>query len=169
MRCSYLRPMPSSDARPAPDSPIANASRAILRRNTIMSVQSLISAASRIDTAPARRVARHGVRWALVGVGTVRILVGSLAQLPPLPIHFPALLVVVAGLVLVLRSSYSARRTFIKVQRRHPKVMFPLRRLLRREPEVMPVAWQQVLRTEKAILPRRWRFAGRTPRRVVRS
>src|ERR1700761_9407709 len=103
MRCSYLRPMPSSDARPAPDSPIANASRAILRRNTTMSVQSLISAAARIDTAPARRVARHGVRWAMIGVGSVLILVGGLAQLTPLPIHFPGLLVVVAGLGLGLR------------------------------------------------------------------
>jgi hypothetical protein len=132
-----------------------------------MSVQSLITAAARIDTAPARRVARHGVRWVMIGVGAVLIVVGGLAQFTPLPIHFPALLVVVAGLVLVLRSSYSARRTFIKVQRRHPKVMFPLRRLLRREPEVMPVAWQQVLRTER-ILPRRWRFAAATRRRIVR-
>jgi hypothetical protein len=133
-----------------------------------MSVQSLISAATRFDTAPARRVARHGVRWAMIGVGTVLILVGGLCQLTPLPIHFPALLVVVAGLVLVLRSSYSARRTFIKVQRRHPKMMFPLRRLLRREPEVMPVAWQQVLRTERMVVPRRWRFAAATRRRIVR-
>ncbi len=134
----------------------------------IMSVQSLLSAAARIDTAPARRVARHGVRWAMIAIGLLLVLVGGLAQLTPLPIHFPALLVVVAGLVLVLRSSYSARRTFIKMQRRHPKVVFPLRRLLRREPEVMPVAWQQVLRTERMILPRRWRFAGATRRRIVR-
>ena len=140
----------------------------MMGRNTTMSVQSLISAASRIDTAPARRVARHGVRWAMIGVGSLLILVGGLAQLTPLPIHFPGLLVVVAGLVLVLRSSYSARRTFIKMQRRHPKVVFPLRRLLRREPEVMPVAWQQVLRTERVVLPRRWRFAGATRRRIVR-
>ena len=95
-----------------------------------MSVLSLITAA-RIDTAPARRAARHGVRWMLIGVGSVLILVGAAAQLTPLPIHFPGLLVIVAGLMLVLRSSYSARRTFIRVQRRHPKMMFPLRRLLR--------------------------------------
>jgi hypothetical protein len=44
-----------------------------------------------------------------------------------------------------------------------------MRRLLRREPEVIPVAWQQVLRTEKAVLPRRWRFAGRTRRHMVRG
>lgn len=133
-----------------------------------MSVQSLIDAA-RFDAEPAKRIVRRGVRWVLMGVGGILILVGGLAQLTPLPIHFPALLVVVAGLVLVLRSSYSARRTFIKVQRRHPKMVFPLRRLLRREPEVMPVAWQQLLRTERAILPRRWRMAGAARRRIVRN
>jgi len=138
-----------------------------------MSVLSLIAAA-RIDTAPARRAARHGLRWVMIAIGTVLIAVGAAAQLTPLPIHFPALLVLVAGLVLVLRSSYSARRTFIRVQRRHPKMMFPLRRLLRREPEVMPVAWQQILRTERGVysmlrLPRRWRVAGATRRRLVRA
>ena len=35
-----------------------------------------------------------------------------------------------------------ARRQFIGLQRRHPKILFPVRRLLRREPEVVPVAWQ---------------------------
>ena len=133
-----------------------------------MSVQSLIDAA-RIDAGPAKRFARRGVRWMLIGVGCVLIAIGGLAQLTPLPIHLPALFVIVGGLVLVLRSSYSARRTFIKVQRRHPKMVFPLRRLLRREPEVMPVAWQQILRTERVILPRRWRMAGAARRRIVRS
>jgi uncharacterized membrane protein len=132
-----------------------------------MSVLSSITSV-RIETAPARAMARRGVRWVMMGVGFVLIAIGAVAQLTPLPIHFPGLLVIVGGLMLVLRSSYSARRTFIRMQRRHPKVVFPMRRLLRREPEVLPVAWQQVLRTEKAILPRRWRFAGRTRRHVIR-
>ncbi len=130
-----------------------------------MSVQSLLSAATRIDTAPARRVARHGVRWAMVLVGCAFIPVGIVGAV--LPTHLGAIFLVI-GLALILRGSYSARRTFIHIQRRHPKMVFPLRRLLRREPEVMPVAWQQVLRTERAVLPRRWRFAGATRRRIVR-
>jgi hypothetical protein len=133
-----------------------------------MSVLSSITSV-RFETAPARAMARRGMRWVIMGVGFVLIFIGVIAQLTPLPIHFPALLVIVGGLVLVLRSSYSARRTFIRMQRRHPKVVFPMRRLLRREPEVIPVAWQQVLRTEKAVLPRRWRFAGRTRRHMVRG
>ena len=133
-----------------------------------MSVLSIITSV-RFETAPARRAARRGARWVVMGLGFALIALGAAMQLTPLPIHFPGLLVLVAGLVLVLRMSYSARRTFIRVQRRHPKMMFPLRRLLRREPEVMPVAWQQVLRAEKVILPRRWRFAGRTRRRMVKN
>ena len=139
----------------------------------MMTVLSLI-AAVRFETAPAKRMARRGMRWMLIALGSLLIMVGGLAQLTPLPIHLPALFVLVGGLVLVLRSSYSARRTFIRVQRRHPKMVFPLRRLLRREPEVMPVAWQQILRTERGVysmlrLPRRWRMAGATRRRLVRS
>jgi hypothetical protein len=133
-----------------------------------MSVLSILTSV-RFETAPARRVARRGVRWAILGIGFILVAIGAVVEFLPLPLHMPGAVVLVLGLILVLRTSYSARRTFIRVQRRHPKMVFPLRRLLRREPEVMPVAWQQVLRTEKAILPRRWRFAGRTRRRVVRS
>lgn len=135
-----------------------------------MSVQSLFSAA-RIDTGPARRAARFGVRWALILVGCAFLPVGLVGAV--LPTHLGAIFLVV-GLALILRGSYSARRTFIRVQRRHPKVVFPLRRLLRREPEVMPVAWQQILRTERGVysvlrLPRRWRIAGAARRRFVRN
>jgi hypothetical protein len=127
-----------------------------------MSVQSLLAS---IEIAPAKRMARRGVRWIMMGLGFVLIAVGVVGAV--LPTHLGAVFLVI-GLAIVLRASYSARRTFIKVQRRHPKVVFPLRRLLRREPEVMPVAWQQLLRTERHVLPRSWRFAGRTRRRLVR-
>ena len=133
-----------------------------------MSVLSMITSV-RLDSGSARRMARHSVRWAILGVGLVLIALGATLEFLPLPLHMPGLVILVTGLVLVLRTSYSARRTFIRVQRRHPKMVFPLRRLLRREPEVMPVAWQQLLRTEKAILPRRWRFAGKTRRRMVKN
>lgn len=130
-----------------------------------MSVQSIIDSV-RFDTAPAKRVARHGVRWAMILVGCAFIPLGMVGAV--LPTHLGAVFLVI-GLALILRGSYSARRTFIRVQRRHPKVVFPLRRLLRREPEVMPVAWQQILRTERAVLPRHWRVAGAARRRIVRS
>jgi hypothetical protein len=61
----------------------------------------------------------------------------------------------------VLRNSFRARKQFVRFQHAHPKLLFPLRRLLRREPEVFPVAWQQVLRMERLVMPRRWRVAKR--------
>jgi hypothetical protein len=114
-----------------------------------------------------RTIVRKGVRWALVGVGLVIMAVGiPIALLPWL--HLPGALILAIGLVVVLRNSFSARRTFIRAQRRHPKIVFPIRRLIRREPEVFPVAWQATLRTERLVLPRRLRFLSRARRRIAR-
>ena len=105
-------------------------------------------------------VAQNIVRWLLLALGVVLILLGVLMAPLPGPLGMPVTLV---GLVLVLRNSFRLRRLFIRVQRRHPRFIFPLRRLLRREPEVMPVAWQQALRVERMLLPKSWRM-GRTLR-----
>jgi len=59
------------------------------------------------------------------------------------------------GLVLVLRNSIRWRRRFIRMQRRHPRWVYPFRRLLRGE--VVPVIWHEMLRTESWVLPARWR------------
>jgi len=75
---------------------------------------------------------------------------------------------VVIGLMIVLRNSFWAKRQFVRFQRAHPRMIFPIRRLLRREPEVMPVAWQQLLRMERLVLHRRHRFAGRLRRHCRR-
>ena len=97
--------------------------------------------------------------------GSILVAVGAVGAVLPGHLGVPVLVV---GLVMVLRSSHQARRQFIRVQRRHPKIVFPIRRLLRREPEVFPVAWQQVLRMEKMVLPRRWRPARGLRRRFFR-
>ena len=107
----------------------------------------------------AQRFAVLAIGWLLVGVGFVGALLPGHLGVP----------VLVVGLIIVLRTSRQARRQFIGLQRRHPKFIFPIRRLLRREPEVFPVAWQQLLRTEKFILPkrlRRLRIARRIRRRL---
>ena len=101
-------------------------------------------------------------RWLLVGVGYALIAVGAVFAVLPGHLGAPVLAV---GLVLSLRSSRRARRTFINLQHRHPRLLFPVRRLLRREPEVIPVTWQALLRFERLVLPARWRFAVRTRRR----
>lgn len=104
-------------------------------------------------------------RGLLLAVGGVLIVIGLAIEFLPLPLHLPGMAVIVIGLMLVLRNSFKAKRHFVRMQHSHPKMVFPLRRLLRREPEVFPVAWQQVLRAERLMLPKRVRFAGRTRRR----
>lgn len=111
---------------------------------------------------------RIGRGLLLVG-GSAFILVGLAIEFLPLPLHFPGMAVIVVGLMMVLRNSFRARREFVRLQHRHPNFVFPLRRLLRPEPEVLPVAWQQWLRMERLVLPRRFRFAVRMRRRIVRG
>jgi hypothetical protein len=90
------------------------------------------------------------------------MVVGAIGAVLPGHLGAPVLAL---GLVITLRGSFSARRRFIGLQRQHPKILFPVRRLLRREPEVFPVAWQAVLRFERMMLPRRVRFAVKLRRR----
>jgi hypothetical protein len=105
---------------------------------------------------------RRAGRWLVIGVGYAMIVVGAVGAVLPGHLGAPVLAV---GLVVALRSSFRARRQFVEAQRRHPKILFPVRRLLRREPEVAPVAWQALLRLERRVLPRRLRFAVKTRRR----
>ena len=113
----------------------------------------------------ARDFAGRIVRALLVVLGLVIVLAGVLIAPLPGPMGLP---VVVVGLMVVLRNSFKARRQFVRFQRAHPRMVFPIRRLLRREPEVLQVAWQQALRIERLIVPRRFRFAVRTRRRFKR-
>jgi hypothetical protein len=105
---------------------------------------------------------RRAGRWLGIGLGYTMIAVGAVGAVLPGHLGAPVLAV---GLVVALRSSFRARRQFVEAQRRHPKILFPVRRLLRREPEVAPVAWQALLRVERGLLPRRLRFAVKTRRR----
>jgi hypothetical protein len=113
-----------------------------------------------------RESAARAFRWIAIGFGTLVIVAG--AVLTPLPGHVGLPLLVI-GLMIVLRYSFQARKTFIRWQKRHPKLVFPIRRLMRREPEVLLVVWQQMLRTEKMVLRRaRWRLLKKTRKRVKR-
>jgi hypothetical protein len=103
-------------------------------------------------------------RGLLITLGIVLMLLGLAMEL--LPTHLFGLPLLVGGLMLVLRNSMKARRRFVRMQHSHPNFVFPLRRLMRREPEVFPVAWQQLLRMERVVLPKRARFAIRVRRRL---
>jgi len=113
----------------------------------------------------AKDVAGRVVRALLVLLGLLIVVAGVLIAPLPGPMGLP---VVVVGLMIVLRNSFKARRHFVRFQRAHPRMVFPIRRLLRREPEVVQVFWQQFLRVERLVVPRRYRFAVRTRRRFRR-
>ncbi len=106
----------------------------------------------------AREFIARFLRVFLVALGVVLIAAGALIAPLPGPLGLP---LTVVGLMLVLRNSFKARKQFVRFQHAHPKLIFPLRRLLRREPEVVLVAWQQALRVERLIVPRKWRVAVR--------
>jgi hypothetical protein len=113
----------------------------------------------------ARDLAGRIGRWLLLGLGGLIMLVGLVTA--PLPGHVGLPLLVV-GLMIVLRNSFKAKRQFVRMQRAHPKMVFPIRRLMRREPEILQVFWQQYLRMERLVLPSRARFAVKTRRYVRR-
>lgn len=100
-------------------------------------------------------------RWLFIGLGLALMLIA--VPLVALPGHLGLPLMVV-GLMIVLRNSFKAKRQFLRLQYAHPKMVFPIRRLMRRDPEIIPVMWQQYLRMERLVLPSRARFAVKSRR-----
>ena len=97
-------------------------------------------------------------------VGGLILVIAGVAIAPlPGPLGLP---LTVVGLMMVLRGSFRAKREFVRLQNRHPKFVRPLRRLLRRDPEIIPFAWQQSLRVERLVLPKRYRFLVRTRKKM---
>ena len=86
-----------------------------------------------------------------VALGLLLIPIGAVGMF--LPTHLIGAFLVF-GLILVLRNSMRWRRRFVRLQRRYPRYMLPIRHLLRGQ--VVAVLWHQALRTER-ILPRKWR------------
>lgn len=107
-------------------------------------------------------VARTLRRVAYMVSGVLVVILGVLIAPLPGPGGVP---VIALGLVLILRSSFWAKRQFIRAQYARPKYVYPFRRLLRKKPEFAPVFWQQALRAEKLVL----KSAHRRLARVRRS
>ena len=95
----------------------------------------------------------RAVRIIWIVIGLVLMLVGLVGMF--LPTHLLGVFMVL-GLMLVLRNSRSARKRFVRMQRRYPRYVYPLRRLLKTPPQVWPVMWHELLRAER-ILPHRYR------------
>ena len=107
--------------------------------------------ANRVSDALARDFGARVLRVALALLGGLIVIVGILMAPLPGPLGIP---VIVVGLMLTLRNSFKARRQFVRFQQAHPKMIFPIRRLLRREPEILLMTWHQMLRIERSILPK---------------
>ena len=106
------------------------------------------------SASPRSRKLRVLKRWALMAGGLSVVLLGILIAPLPGPGGVP---VIAVGLMLILKSSFWAKRQFIRAQYARPKWVYPFRRLMRKKPEFAPVFWQQALRAEKVILTRRRR------------
>ena len=103
----------------------------------------------------AREIAGRIKRFGLVMLGFAIIAAGVLIAPLPGPGGIP---VIVVGLMVVLKNSFKARRQFMRLHRAHPRVLSPIRRLLRRDPEFVALFYQQTLRVERILVPRRVRF-----------
>lgn len=114
----------------------------------------------------AREIAGRIKRFGLVLFGFAIILAGiAIAPLPG-PGGIP---VIVVGLMVVLKNSFKARRQFVRLHRAHPRMLYPIRRLLRREPEFVALFYHQTLRVERILLPKRIRFIKGVRRRFRRA
>ena len=115
-----------------------------------------------------KRQARHLLKkvtgGVLIAIGTVFFLVGIPFALAPLHLGLPF---VVIGLIMVLRNAMWARRRFIHLKRRHPNLVMPVRKLLRKNPQIASVFWQQTLKLERLLLRSR-HFLGGLRRRYLR-
>ncbi len=107
---------------------------------------------------PRSRTLRTVRRWALMIGGLLVVLLGLLIAPLPGPGGVPVMAV---GLILILKSSFWAKRQFIRAQYARPKWVYPFRRLMRKKPEFAPVFWQQALRAEKVVVKRSGRRLSR--------
>ncbi|CAO3453075.1 hypothetical protein [Azospirillum argentinense] len=74
---------------------------------------------TRPTLARVRQLALIGTGWSLIGLGAL------MSPLPG-PFGFP---VALAGGVILLRNSAGARRLFVRLKRRHPRLLSPVERI----------------------------------------
>ncbi len=92
----------------------------------------------------------------LLGLGLM--LVGAVITPLPGPFGVPIILV---GLVILLRSSVWVKRLFVRLVQKYPKLLKPLRAMLRPGAKVVALLWLQAMRIERRLLSARWRFMYR--------
>ncbi|ESQ92106.1 hypothetical protein ABAC460_04265 [Asticcacaulis sp. AC460] len=91
-------------------------------------------------------------------VGILLMIFGvAIAPLPG-PLGVPPFMF---GLILLLRNSIWVKRVFVRLSRRFPKLVGPVRAMLRPGAKVVALMWLNTLRMERRILGRKNRFMNR--------
>ncbi|MFT4075200.1 MAG: PGPGW domain-containing protein [Asticcacaulis sp.] len=91
-------------------------------------------------------------------LGLVLMAVGVVITPLPGPFGVPVILL---GLIILLRSSMWVKRLFMRLVKRHPKLLKPLRAMLRPGAKVVAMLWLQALRLERRVLPKNRRMLYR--------
>jgi len=94
----------------------------------------------------------------MTALGVVLMAVGVVITPLPGPFGVPIILL---GLIILLRSSMWVKRLFVKLVHAHPKLLGPLRAMLRPGAKVVAMLWLQALRLESRVLPKERRFLYR--------
>jgi len=94
----------------------------------------------------------------MTALGVVLMAVGVVITPLPGPFGVPVMLL---GLIILLRSSMWVKRRFMKLVRAHPKVLRPVRALLRPGAKIIALMWLHALRLERRLLPKHRRFMYR--------
>ncbi|MBI1406335.1 MAG: hypothetical protein GC145_09445 [Caulobacter sp.] len=98
-----------------------------------------------------------------MALGVLVILLGIVIAPLPGPMGVP---IMVVGLILILRTSFAAKRWFLRAVKRYPRALNPIRRLLRRNPPFAQVFWQQLLRVERLVTAKGHRGVARLRKRI---
>ncbi len=84
----------------------------------------------------------------LITIGAMLMVLGIVVSWLPGPFGLP---IVLLGLILILRYSTWFKRLFMRRVRRHPRLLGPLRALLRPHAKILALMWLNLLRCEKFV------------------
>ncbi len=123
------------------------------------------AAKARLNIRPRSLLSRI-LKPVLIAAGGSLVLLGILIAPLPGPMGMP---LSIAGLIIMMRNSYWTKRKFMELKRSHPNWIMPLRKLLRKNPPIFSIFWQQILRTERLLLKKEGKMLSAFRRRFLRK
>lgn len=95
--------------------------------------------------------------------GVVLMLAGVIIIPLPGPFGVP---IIIIGMIITLRASTMGKRVFLRMVSRHPKLLKPVRAMLRPNARIVARLWLIALHIERRWLPRKLWFLYRFRHRV---